>query len=327
MYCATCGSMLEDGSKFCNACGAPQPVMSQQTVMPQQTVMSQQTVMPVPVTKEKKSKKGLVIGIVSAVVVVALVLLTIFVIVPKVKDAKKSPRLKALDRYYAAIEDTDLAALEKEVYPPIIFKDGYHIYNASQDYYSMMLRYWGIYPGFLMNDYFKSDKAVMDRLYQDYPLLNPDYYGGYNEIREKLYIDEEACKNLFKESGLSIDYVVMEMKHFDEVSLRTPRGDVVDMDHAVRIPGTEDEYLDVDDMYVARVHMTWYYGDKQYGYNEAWWSDPVLKDKLEQYGKSYDDVIVMQNKLSNVLVIYKYGGEWYVYPPVLTNTFFYIGER
>ncbi len=72
MNCPNCGMSISDGSKFCNACGAPvAPAQMQTTVT---NPVYQPPVQPVvPQPEPKKSNTGLIIGAVVAVAVIVVV--------------------------------------------------------------------------------------------------------------------------------------------------------------------------------------------------------------------------------------------------------------
>lgn len=123
MFCPQCGKQLNDGAKFCSGCGSPVaavPTPAQPAPVQHEPVQPTTPVQPEPVAaqsayttyaaaavapEKKKSKKGLVIGIIAALVAVAvLACLFVFWIQPSfLSDEAKYH--KALDTAETAMSD------------------------------------------------------------------------------------------------------------------------------------------------------------------------------------------------------------------------------
>ncbi len=100
MFCKNCGKELSDSAKFCNGCGTPtdaqpsvqppvqpqepqpqQYTQTQQYNQPQQYAQTQQYAQPQSAPKKKKSKAGLIIGIIAGVIFTIIVLVAVFSVV------------------------------------------------------------------------------------------------------------------------------------------------------------------------------------------------------------------------------------------------------
>ena len=91
MFCPNCGSPLKEGIKFCTNCGSKVPDMpadiTPPVVEPEQPAVAEPPAKK-PVPPKKKSKIGLVLGILGGLVLIGVALVIVLVILPGQKRAK-----------------------------------------------------------------------------------------------------------------------------------------------------------------------------------------------------------------------------------------------
>lgn len=356
MYCQMCGSQIEEGSNFCPVCGAalggqpmppqppvaPQPLVQGYGQMPQQPQMEgygqmyPQEPMGAPVKQKKaktprnSKKKKMVLGItIGVVVAAALTLLAIFVIIPVVKKATMSDQEKAVYNMIEALDNVDLVAYDKACLPSEYINDETAYSKRPTAHLMTFIQTFGFTRGFLENDRLRVDQEAMKIIYRDYPVFNPDTYGG-REQYDKFVTNNANLKTLLKD--LSVSYDLIDMANYKDGTLYRRDGlkkiEVEDIDSIVFI-GKDDNgnaaYLDIDDLYVATVHITWCYGDLKYGINKDWWSYKALEG-MTQGIPSYEEQMKQCDNMINYLLVYQYKGNWYVMQGPFTVPY-YIFER
>lgn len=214
-----------------------------------------------------------------------------------------SEQEKVIDELFNALNDKDLDALEKTTMPKEFITEENSYTKCIPAWYQKILWSFGIRDFLLNTDYlfFLECKTYL----KDFYTFDPEYYGGHDKMYEALH-DPKRIKEVYKNFRLS--YKIEDMCHFEDCNLyahRLGRGDQIDdMDSIIYIGW---EKLDVDDLYIAKVNLTWWWGNAKNGWNDEW-----LKD--EEYNKIYGE---KHNKLSKedqygLYFVYKYKGNWYV---------------
>ena len=82
----------------------------------------------------------------------------------------------------------------------------------------------------------------------------------------------------------------------------------------------ESEIGDIEDVYVARVHIQWKYDDMLYGMDKDWWKDDVFKERVKDtdystYNKAVNTAKKWHsegNEIEHILILYQVDGEWHI---------------
>ncbi len=205
MFCLRCGAQIPDDSVFCAKCGASVQAGSQ----------------PAPVDSaalEKKSKKGLVIGIIAAVLVLALVAGGAFLYLT-------SPYY-VLSKYFDAYEDADLEAV---------------LELAPEEYYEALEELYGDLDEEL-EELAESLEDEFDELDDEYD-LGGDLKLSYKILGSRTLEDEEvdALQENFDEIGA--DLKIEKAKAFwIEITLK----------------GKDNEHSGTTTMTLIKVDGKWY---------------------------------------------------------------------
>lgn len=217
----------------------------------------------------------------------------------------------ALKEYFEAYNKMDLEAIHNATYPEgteatcreLLCENDY-------DYYE----YWKEDMGFPRSEWDSSDYAPLQSLpnfkvmYEEYPMV----YEGENGI----LVDAEGNQLTLKEAlpDFSISYEIIEMASFEDCTVReTYRTVIEDMNEIVPAYIDTDK-IAVEEMYVAKLNVEWFYGNNLYGFNPDWWQD---KDYSEMGPYTYEEWIEEYASKEYIVFMYKYEGEWYVYPEIL----------
>ena len=290
----------------------------------------------------KKSRKKIIIPAVIAAVV-ALGVGAYFLFVKKPKTAEE----KALDRYFAAWENMDLAALDKACYPEgstALLNMGYdgkrslgYLYSGNN---SICFTMGALISG---NDNWRMDHDLMSMYLKSYDFSSFD--DGGMEERRKAMEDNDEFRKIF--SDLKVDYKVVKMMDSDQVTFQERSGrKLYDVDDPItwmenRLHSGSEYYgtgsdIKVTDVKVAVVNVHWSYGSKKYGYDKSWWNNEKYISILSRYSgsyygygrelpigrgktimvdyKDYDSLIRYMDSIEYELILYKTDGKWYVYP-------------
>ena len=290
----------------------------------------------------KKSRKKIIIPAIIAAIV-ALGVGAYFLFVKKPKTAEE----KALDRYFAAWENMDLAALDKACYPEgstALLNMGYdgkrslgYLYSGNN---SICFTMGALISG---NDNWRMDHDLMSMYLKSYDFSSFD--DGGMEERRKAMEDNDEFRKIF--SDLKVDYKVVKMMDSAQVTFQERSGrKLYDVDDPItwmenRLHSGSEYYgtgsdIKVTDVKVAVVNVHWSYGSKKYGYDKSWWNNEKYISILSRYSgsyygygrelpigrgktimvdyKDYDSLIRYMDSIEYELILYKTDGKWYVYP-------------
>ena len=107
MFCAKCGTQLNEGTKFCSSCGSPVQQNTETTIPNQEA------------GKKNSKKLPVIIGSIAAVVLICiLVFNNLWAIAPKAYYGKLESRNKlfSLDEIYQkVVKTTDIKPFSKDV--------------------------------------------------------------------------------------------------------------------------------------------------------------------------------------------------------------------
>ncbi len=215
---------------------------------------------------------------------------------------------EALKEYFEAYNKMDLEAIHNATYPEgaeggckeLLCENDYDVYE-----------YWKEDMGFPRSKWDSSDYAPLQSLpnfkvmYEEYPMV----YEGENGI----LVDAEGNQLTLKEAlpDFSISYEIVEMVRFEDCTVReTYRSVIEDMNEIVPAYIDTDK-IAVEEMYVAKLNVEWFYGNNLYGFNPDWWQD---KDYSEMGPYTYEEWIEEYASKEYIVFMYKHEGEWYVYP-------------
>lgn len=235
---------------------------------------------------------------------------------------QQSEASEALKEYFDACNEMDMDAIHNASIPA--GKEGYYSASLlSEDDYSFFQN-WRTSMGFARS---KLDLADFVRfnpklvIFEDYPYVNEGENGELlNYDGEKITLKEAL-------PDFEVNYTVEKMEQFGDCTVYLRDGltwiELEDMDQIVALE--DGSFLDVDDMYVARLKVEWFYDNNLYGYNRHWWKDEEFC-KISPFA-SYEDAIKDYEDMEYIVFVYKYDDEWYVCPERLPGaTFMYKAE-
>lgn len=318
MICNNCGNELPNDSIFCEYCGCK---LVENNINIQQNNPESEVIAPQNIAKNKKkiklSKKGIIISAMALVVVGIVV-----VIILKQPGNLLSPQRKIIDEYFDAINDKDIEDIYEIAYTDEMIE---FLYDGDDSFNGMAndeLRFFagdnnGI-MGFRRGYYY----GVGEK-YDCFADSYPDASDGLSE-------EEITEKTL---DMLEVSYDIVDIKPLDEVNLTyNYRCNLVNFDMDClkeRLNFTkmvDDDTVSkefghkVDDVYVAKVEVSWKYDDMLYGVDKKWWKDKEAKEYITNMGyPTYEDGLrhfshfFDEFKAYHFLVLYQIDDEWYIY--------------
>ncbi len=218
----------------------------------------------------------------------------------------------AIKEYFDACNDMDMEAIHAASYPAGM--NGTYSEKILQEGDYNFYMCWREQLGFSRSKYDMADWAKFDPnfiVFEDFPVA---YEGENGELQtrdgERLTLEE-----VFPD--FAVEYTIEELEHFGDCEVFARDGlSLIAMENMDEIVGVDGYgWLDVDDMYVAQLKVEWSYEDKPYGYNRHWWKDENFAKSPT--GGSYEEVVAEQADMEYIVFVYKYDGEWYVYPESL----------
>lgn len=228
----------------------------------------------------------------------------------------------AIARYFEACNNMDMEAIHAASYPAGMNGSLSERLLQEGDYNFYML--WRDQLGFSRSKFDMADWAKFDPNFivlEDFPVA----YEGENGEMQTRDGDRLTIEEVFPD--FAVEYTIEEMEHFGDCEVYARDGlSLIDRDNMDEIVGVDGYgWLDVDDMYVAQLKVEWSYKGNPYGYNRHWWKDENFT-KLSAVG-NYEDLVAEQADREYIVFVYKYDGEWYVYPESLrVATILYTAE-
>lgn len=331
--CMICGNIVSDDAHFCDACGAEcnyQQVYENQQAysseeeynMPQGDISEQYTsqneinnymnLKPEDVAENnyRKSKKRKIVSLLICVFVLAFGTGVIYFAV-----FKETPQKKALDRYFEALDDMDFDKIMEASYPPDICEKRLNILNSDNAAdINVCSDNSGL--GLTRGAYDDVECRNLVGVVKDSYKINGVTKEGINEYRL-------VKQNRDFYDTLSVSYDLIDIKPFDKVNFEAYIGgkeqewEKVGIDSIERMvnytnisDGTVTS-VDIEDVYIAQVHITWKYGNYMYGFDKSWWDD----EEFVKYGnnkyKTYSEIIQDYKDRVYPIIVYKVDGEWY----------------
>ena len=332
MICNKCGKEITDNSVFCEYCGAKVEEVHTDSNAGEQSI-------------KKGKKKGLKIGIIVGIVLVlALAGVGITLMIKKGgSDSEitslpkaKTPQEEALNNYFDAINNFDVDAFMEACYPQESIDADRGYSNGTVSWYTSTQN-MGLTRGPIDMSNGRCDFGFKDNkvLAESYPSPCSSFlaslareegdekkaeeyeqeYEEYNELRES----DAGAKNYL--CDLRITYNLLQMDILNDCKVVTNNGYEVDVNDYINgmINGGNDEVaVSADDIYVARIQIEWAYGDKLYGWDEAWWNDSDFLNSVSMLNitsrNTYESIIEEYKNREYVMFIYQYNGDWYVWP-------------
>ena len=293
-YCPSCGNELSDEVLFCEFCGTPQQVMPQQTE--QQVQASQQVEEVVQKQTEKKQKKGSKKTLIIAIVLILVAALGVggFFLI---KALTKSPQEKALDQYFEAVNNKDKEAVCDMAYDT----------KENTSNYMFFVQSLGFWPSYVSrNDILNADQDVMEVYYKEL-----GYKGStIEELRENFREDINGDADILL-NGLKVSYELEELKKAEDCEIGYYKNGLtfVEVDDIEK--EIEEKYdIDVSDVYVAKMKITWEYNGHKYGNNDKLMD--VVDKKGDIFSRNMQDMNDQLDDMDYYMVIYKCDGKYYL---------------
>ena len=346
-YCAKCGKQLPDGAIFCSACGTKQnnQIQTEQqyvSVYPQQqygyaantdtynyvnVINSEVNQVYADMNNHKNSKAGKS-GHRKALVICIILFLLVglgagayFVFFGKDKkqsanDVQKAKE-KVLDDYFEALTNMDFEAIYKLNSP-----NSDERFNIGTDRATLaeLLTDLYHYPRGATIDnssYMLSNTEVSDVYLKSYG-FSGYYEGGMDEYRN-VNRDNELFKEKYKDFKVEYELISLDKASNYKISRGNGLSPVNDMKQYI----SHEMDLDVDDVYVAKIHIKWSYGDKRYGFDKSWWNNAVYKEIMDNQGitdkktgkilSSYNELVDFYDSMVYDVFLYETYGEWYIF--------------
>ena len=355
-FCINCGTQLEDNALFCTVCGAkqlvqnqqvqqPQPV--QQLQQPQQPQYGQQVQMPYgqpqygqqqyvqpqyiqpqqvqpqyvqpqafsagagkPEERKKGKKKFFIIPLI-VVLLVALGVGAFFLFFRKNQTDPTEKQIQVLDAYFEAMSDMDFDTIYRLNAP-----DSDERFNVGTDRVTLAE---------LLIDMYRYPRGSLDDMFSYFPDMFLKSYGfperdkGGMEESRKVNKDPDLFRKHYKDFKAEYDLISLENASEYEISYGHGRRQVEDMAEYI----ADDMGLDVEDVYVAKIHIYWSYGDKEYGYDKSWWDNEKYREVVGESGpydenigkkvQTYREYVDYYDNLEYNVFLYEVDGEWYIY--------------
>ena len=350
-YCINCGTQLEDNALFCTVCGAkqivqnqqvqqPQPV--QQLQQPQQPQYGQQVQMPYgqpqygqqqyvqpqyvqpqyvqpqafsagagkPEERKKGKKKFFIIPLI-VVLLVALGVGAFFLFFRKNQTDPTEKQIQVLDAYFEAMSDMDFDTIYRLNAP-----DSDERFNVGTDRVTLAE---------LLIDMYRYPRGSLDDMFSYFPDMFLKSYGfperdkGGMEESRKVNKDPDLFRKHYKDFKAEYDLISLENASEYEISYGHGRRQVEDLAEYI----ADDMGLDVEDVYVAKIHIYWSYGDKEYGYDKSWWDNEKYREVVGESGpydenigkkvQTYREYVDYYDNLEYNVFLYEVDGEWYIY--------------
>ena len=354
-FCINCGTQLEDNALFCTTCGAKQlqnqqvqqlqPV--QQLQQPQQPQYGQQVQMPYgqpqygqqqyvqpqyiqpqqvqpqyvqpqafsagagkPEERKKGKKKFFIIPLI-VVLLVALGAGAFFLFFRKNQTDPTEKQIQVLDAYFEAMSDMDFDTIYRLNAP-----DSDERFNVGTDRVTLAE---------LLIDMYRYPRGSLDDMFSYFPDMFLKSYGfperdkGGMEESRKVNKDPDLFRKHYKDFKAEYDLISLENASEYEISYGHGRRQVEDMAEYI----ADDMGLDVEDVYVAKIHIYWSYGDKEYGYDKSWWDNEKYREVVGESGpydenigkkvQTYREYVDYYDNLEYNVFLYEVDGEWYIY--------------
>ena len=355
-YCINCGTQLEDNALFCTVCGAkqlvqnqqvqqPQPV--QQLQQPQQPQYGQQVQMPYgqpqygqqqyvqpqyiqpqqvqpqyvqpqafsagagkPEERKKGKKKFFIIPLI-VVLLAAIGVGAFFLFFRKNQTDPTEKQIQVLDAYFEAMSDMDFDTIYRLNAP-----DSDERFNVGTDRVTLAE---------LLIDMYRYPRGSLDDMFSYFPDMFLKSYGfperdkGGMEESRKVNKDPDLFRKHYKDFKAEYDLISLENASEYEISYGHGRRQVEDMAEYI----ADDMGLDVEDVYVAKIHIYWSYGDKEYGYDKSWWDNEKYREVVGESGpydenigkkvQTYREYVDYYDNLEYNVFLYEVDGEWYIY--------------
>lgn len=261
--------------------------------------------------KEGKSKKKFIVIPVIVVLLAALGVGSYFLFFRKNKKDPTEKQVQVLDAYFEALSDMDFDAIYKLNSP-----NSDERFNLGTDRVPLSE---------LLTDVYRYPRGSLDDMFSYFPDMFLKSYGfperdkdDMEEFR-KVNKDVDLFREHYKDFKAEYDLISLENASEYEISYGHGRRQVEDMAEYI----ADDMELDVEDVYVAKIHIYWSYGDKEYGYDSSWWYNDNYKRLMEEYGpydestgekaKTYGECVDYYDNLEYDVFLYEVDGEWYIY--------------
>lgn len=329
MFCAKCGNEVSDGADFCSKCGAPVKDDCSNTApvntMANEAVYTQG----IPMYTNKKIKKKILPIVIALIALAAAVLAILFVL-------KKNTHLGAqgaLDRYFEAVNDFNIKDMYECCYPdkskyasfanaPLysFYQDYSRSYIAKADVYKLnpcFTAHYLQYYGYSCNDYNNIDEA--------YKTLQTYQKDAEKIIKRWDEVSKSDIKKILPDFKAS--YKLNKMVDGDDCTINILGEQVNDIKSYIN----SKVGVEPSEIKVANITVEWKYGDKLYGYDKDWWNQEDFVSVLSSLNSgnfsSYDSAIEFSRKGATVdVILYKYKGKWFVYPPYVLKPLIYNVE-
>ncbi|SEF40032.1 hypothetical protein SAMN04487934_10122 [Eubacterium ruminantium] len=269
-----------------------------------------------------KSKKKIIIPIV-ALLVIGLGVGGFFIF----KKLTKKPQEKVLDSFFEALNNMDIEKAETYCAPEGTERYGDMIqYGALSNLYTNRFGFTrGIFD---YNDMLRLDTDLMDMYLKSYG-FSSSRDGGLEKRRQ---CEENNDMFRMKYSDFHVEYDLVSLKPASEYTIsyqyKAKQIEIDDMAGTIE-SGMHFEEGDVTDVYVAKIHIKWRYGDKKYGYDKSWWSNSAFDSAKvnihDSYGNklgSYNEVVNYYDNIVYNVFIYEYKGKWYIYNPYIIRYYY-----
>ena len=330
-YCINCGTQLEDNALFCSSCGAKQIVQNLPVQQPQQ--VQQQYVQPQYVQPQyvqpqyvqpqafsagagkpeerKKGKKKFFIIPLIVVLLAAIGVGAFFLFFRKNQTDPTEKQIQVLDAYFEAMSDMDFDTIYRLNAP-----DSDERFNVGTDRVTLAE---------LLIDMYRYPRGSLDDMFSYFPDMFLKSYGfperdkGGMEESRKVNKDPDLFRKHYKDFKAEYDLISLENASEYEISYGHGRRQVEDMAEYI----ADDMGLDVEDVYVAKIHIYWSYGDKEYGYDKSWWDNEKYREVVGESGpydenigkkvQTYREYVDYYDNLEYNVFLYEVDGEWYIY--------------
>jgi len=278
-------------------------------------------------TVKKGIKKPVII---SAIVVLALGL-GIGAYFLFFKKANKSPQEKVLDGFFEALSEMDMSKAESYCAPAGSEKYGTIIDQQGQSLSNQITNRFCFCRSTLQQmDYLRFEQEILDIYLSSYGFVSAKN-GGWEDYCET---NDDNARFKEKYKDFKVDYELVSLKKASEYTIsyrdRIKKIEIPDMAEYI----SSNREVDVNDVYVAKIKIHWRYGNKKYGFDEAWWNNEKFTRAFENSGlynertgkkcTTYSQVINYYDNSVYDVFIYESNGEWYIFNPYIIR-YYYSG--
>lgn len=261
--------------------------------------------------KEGKSKKKFIVIPVIVVLLAALGVGSYFLFFRKNKKDPTEKQVQVLDAYFEALSDMDFDAIYKLNSPNS--DERFNLGTDRVPLSELLIDTYGYYRGNI-------DQSTY--MYGRFREMFMDSYGFPDHDLDE-YREVMRDSDLFREhhADFTAEYDLISLKNASECKISFGRGRKTVDDMRAYIADKMD--LDVDDIYVAKIHIYWRYGDLEYGFDSSWWRNEDYKKIMEESGpydestgekaKTYGECVDYYDNLEYDVFLYEVDGEWYIY--------------